>query len=118
MTPHSYKIVSTHAHEISGWTILFILLHSCAPNIVDMDNYVQSNLASMSFKNGEKLEDFHNRILRLQQEIILSGENKSPKRLIFLYMKEFSKKNKLKSLLEPNMIDLITFLDNNIKYAV
>ena len=29
MAPQSYKDVSTHAREISGWTILFRLLHSC-----------------------------------------------------------------------------------------
>ena len=27
MAPQAYKVVSTHAHEISGWTILSRLLH-------------------------------------------------------------------------------------------
>ena len=34
---------------------------------------VQSDLAILAFRNGEQLEYFSSRILRLQQEIILSG---------------------------------------------
>ena len=30
MAPQAYKFVSTHAHEVSGWTILYRLLHSLA----------------------------------------------------------------------------------------
>ena len=59
-----------------------------------MNGDVQSNLATLAFKNREQLEDFHRRILRLQQEIILSGEILSPTRLIFQYTKAFSKSNK------------------------
>ena len=31
MAPQTYKVVNTHAHEISGWKILSRLLHACAP---------------------------------------------------------------------------------------
>ena len=33
-------------------------------------------------------------------------------------MKALSKSDKLKGFIAPNMADLITFLDNNVKYAV
>ena len=38
--------------------------------------------------------------------------------IIFQYMKPLSKSNKLKALIEPNMIYLITFLDKNGNSAV
>ena len=81
MAPQAYKIVSTHAHEISGWTILSRLLHSRAPNLGGMNGNVKSDLATLAFRNGEQLEDFYSRILRLQQESMLSGEIVSPTRL-------------------------------------
>ena len=68
--------------------------------------------------NGEQLEDFHSRILRLQQEFMLYGEIVSPTRLLFQYMKALTKSEKLKAFIAPNMTDLITFLDNNGKSAV
>ena len=73
MTPKAYKVVSTHAHEISGWTILSRLLHSRGPHLGGINGDVQSDLATLAFKNGEQLEDFHSRILRLQQVIMLFG---------------------------------------------
>ena len=82
MAPQSYKIVSTHTHDISGWTILYRLLHSCAPHLGGMNGDVQSDISTLAFRNGEQLEDFHSRILRLQQEIMLSGEIVSPTRLL------------------------------------
>ena len=51
-----------------------------------------------AFRNGEKLEDFHIRILRLQQEDMLSGEIVSPTRLIFRYIKALAKSEKLKNV--------------------
>ena len=33
MAPHAYKVVSTDASEISGWTIISRLLHSLATNL-------------------------------------------------------------------------------------
>ena len=53
MAPQAYKIVSTHAHETSGWIILSRLLHSCAPHIGGMNGDVQSDLATLAFRNGE-----------------------------------------------------------------
>ena len=73
MAPQAYKVVSTHAHEISGWTILSRLLHSRAPHIGGINGDVQSDLSTLAFKNGEQLEDFHSRIIRLQQEIMIYG---------------------------------------------
>ena len=83
-----------------------------------MNRYVQSDLATLAFKNGEQLEDFHSRILRLQQEIMLSGEIVSPTRIIFQYMKALAKSEKLRAFIAPKMTYLITFLDNNVKSAV
>ena len=91
MTPQAYKIVSTHAHEISGWTILSIILHSREPHIGGTNGDVRSDLATLAFKNGEQLEDFHSRILKLQQENMLSGEIVSPTRLLLQYMKSLKK---------------------------
>ena len=73
MTPQYYKFFSTHAHEISGWNILIILLHSRAPHLVGMNGVVQFDIATLAFNNGEQLEYFHGRILIIQQEIMLSG---------------------------------------------
>ena len=67
MAPQAYKVVSTHAHEISGWTILSRILYSRAPHLGGMNGYVKSDLATLAFRNGEQLEYFHGRILRLQQ---------------------------------------------------
>ena len=79
---------------------------------------VQYDLATLAFKNGEQLEDLHNRILRLQQEIMLSREIVSPDRLLFQYMKALIKSEKLRAFIAPNMTDIITFLDNNRKSTV
>ena len=78
MAPQAYKIVSTHAHEISGWKILSRLLHPRAPHLGGMNGDDKSYIATLAFRNGEQLEDFYSRILRLQQEIMLYGENFSP----------------------------------------
>ena len=67
MAPQAYKVVSTYGHEILGWTILSRLIHSRAPHLGVMNGDVQSDLATLSFNNGEQLEDFHSRIIRLQQ---------------------------------------------------
>ena len=83
MEPQAYKIVSTNAHEISGWKILSIFLHSRSHNLGYMNDDVQYDLSTLAFKNGEQIEDFNSRILMLQQEISLSGENASPTRLLF-----------------------------------
>ena len=72
MSPQSYKVVNTHAHEISGWKILSRLIHSSAPNIGGMNGDIQSDLATLPLKKGEQLEDVHSIIIIIQQEIILS----------------------------------------------
>ena len=113
MTPQAYKIVNTHAHEISGWTILYRLLHSCAPNLGGMNGDVQSDLATLAFRSVEQLDDFHGRILRLQQEIMLSGEIFFYTRLLLHYIKEFTKSEKLRAFIAPKMTDIITLLDKN-----
>ena len=95
MEPQSYKVFSTHDHEISGFTILSRLIHSRALHIGGMNGDVQYDLATLAFKNGEQLEDFHSSILRLQQEIMLSGEIVSPTRLLFQYMKALENSEKL-----------------------
>ena len=115
MSPHSYKVVNTNDHEISGWKILSRPLHLRALHLGGMNGDDQPELYTLTFNNGEQVEFFRSRIIVLQQEIILSGENISPTRLIFQYTKEFSYRDKIKVFIAPKMTDLITFLDNNIK---
>ena len=83
MATQAYKVFSTHAHEISVWTILYRLLHTRAPHLGGMNGYVQSDLATLAFKNGEQLEDFHSRILRLQQENYALWRNFLPYQTFF-----------------------------------
>ena len=113
MTPQSYKVVSTHYHEISGWNILSIIIHSRYPHLGGMNGDVQKNLATLALNNGEQLEYFHSRIIRLQKEIMLSGEIFSPSILIFQYMKALTNSEKVRYFIAPNMTDIITFLENN-----
>ena len=87
MAPQAYKVVSTHDHEISGWTILSIILHSHVNHIAGMNVDVQSDLATLDFKNGEQLEYFNSRIITLQQRNMLSREIVSPTKIIFQCMK-------------------------------
>ena len=81
---------------------------------------VMFNMTSttMAFNNVEQFDGFNSRVIRLQQEITLSGENISPTRRFSKNMKALSKSDKLKELIATNMIDLIKFLDNNRKSAV
>ena len=118
MVPQAYKFVNTYTYKISVWKILSIILHARAHHIGGMNGDIQYDLSTLAFKNREQLGDFHSRIIRLQHEIVLSGETVSPTRLLFQYMKAFSNSNKLKSFIAPNMIYLITFLDNNGNSAV
>ena len=118
MEPQSYKVVSTYANEISGWNILSRLIDSSAPHLGGMNGDVQYYISTLAFKNGEKIEDFNIRILRFQQDIMLSGEIVSPTRLLLKYMKQLSNSDKLRAFIAPKMTSLITFLDNNRKYAV
>ena len=118
MAPQAYKVVSTHAHEISVWTILSRLLHPSAPYIGVMNGDVQYNLATLIFKNWEQLEYYQSSILRLQQENILYGEIFSTTRLLFCYMKALSKIVKLIVFIATKMTDIVTFLDNNRKSTV
>ena len=73
MAPQAYKFAITNAHEISRWTTIFRLLHSHDLHLLGINSNVQSDLSTLAFKNREQIEDFHSRILRLQQEIIFSG---------------------------------------------
>ena len=113
MVPQSYKVVNTHSHEISGRNILSRLLHARTPHLGGNNSGFRSDLAALPLNNGEKVYDLHSRIIILQQEIILSGENFPPARLLFQYIKEFSKSNKLKEFIVLKMTDIITFLDKN-----
>ena len=70
---HFYKVVVTHYHEITGCIILSRLIHIQATHIGEMNGYFQYELATLEFNNGEQLEYFHSRILRIWQEIKLSG---------------------------------------------
>ena len=83
-----------------------------------MNGDVQSDLVTLELNNGEKKEYLHSRIIRLQQEIILSGETVSPTIIILQYMKALSNSNKLKEFIAPKMTDIIKFLENNGKSDV
>ena len=113
-----YKVVTPHAHEMSGWKKLSRLIHSRYPNIEGMNGDVKSDLSTLMFKNGEQLENVHIIIITPQQEINLSGETISPTRLLFQYMKALSNSDNIKSFIDINMIYLIKLLDNNGKYSV
>ena len=108
MAPHSYKFVSTHAHEISGWKIPSRLIHSRAPNIGGMNFDDQSKLSTLAFNNAEQLKEFHSIIIILQQEIVLYVETVSPTIIIFYFVESLSKRDKPKALIAPNMTHLIT----------
>ena len=40
MSPQSFKFVTTHAHEISGWKILSGIIHEQTPNLGGMNGDV------------------------------------------------------------------------------
>ena len=96
----------------------FQTLHAEDPHLVGMNVYVQSELATMSFKKGEELKDIDITIFRLQQEISLSRETYFPKRILVQYMNALSKIYQIKLFLAPTTTELITFLDNNEKLDV
>ena len=83
-----------------------------------MNGDIQSDLATLAFKNGEQLEDFHRRILWLQQEIMRSWEIVSPTRLLLQYTNALTKSEKLRAFIAPKMTGLITFHDDNGKNSV
>ena len=58
MAHQAYNVVNTLAHEISVFTMLYILLHSRAPHLVGMNGDVQSDLDTIALNNGEKLKIF------------------------------------------------------------
>ena len=98
MAPQAYKVVRTHDYLISGWTILSRLLLYRATHLGVIKGDIQSNLATLMFKNEEELLDFRSIILRVKEEFMLSVENFSPTRLIFQYMKALLKSEKLRYL--------------------
>ena len=66
MAHQAYNIVIINSCGILGRTIISIIIHSRDPHIVGMNSGVQSDLATLTFKNGEQLEYFHIRIIILQ----------------------------------------------------
>ena len=118
METQSYKFVSTHAHEISGWNILSRPFHPSATHLGGMNGDVQSDLATLAFNNGEQLEYFHIIIIRLQQEIMILGEIVSPTRLLIQCMKALTKSEKLRAFIAPKMSDefktMFTVLSDSI----
>ena len=69
MEPQAYKVVNTHAHDISGCKIISRLIYARTTNIVGMNGGDQSDLSPLVFNNGEQHKDFHIIILRLQQKL-------------------------------------------------
>ena len=118
MSYQAYKVFTTHAHEILWRKIISILLLARDPNLGDTNGDVQSDLSSLAFNNRWQLEDFHRRIIRLQQEINLPGETDSPTRLLLQHMKVLSKKNEFTAFLATKMTYLNIFLDRNGKPSI
>ena len=83
-----------------------------------MNGDVQSDLSTLEFNNGEKMEYFHSIIIKLKQEIILSVETAYPTRLIFKYMKKFSDSDIPKAFIAPKMTYLIKLIDYNGNLSV
>ena len=83
-----------------------------------MDGGVKYDLSTLEFKNREKLEDFHGRILILQQKIMFYGETVFHIKLLFRYMKSLPKSERIKAFIAPKMIYLITLPDKKVKYEV
>ena len=52
MANQAYKVVNTHAREISGCKILSRLRHALAPHLGVINDDVQSELSTLAFKNG------------------------------------------------------------------
>ena len=80
-----------------------------------MNDDVQSDLYTLTFNNGEQLEYFHSRIIRLQQETNISGETVSSTKFLLQCMKEFTKCAKLNELIVPKMTNIIKFIYKNIR---
>ena len=84
MESQAYKVVSTHAHEISGWKILYIIIHSLAPHLGGVNGDVQSDIATLAFKNGEQIEyfiaefsDFNRKLSSLEKLYLLQDFSSS-----------------------------------------
>ena len=67
MAPQTKNEISTHAHEVSVWTILSILLNEGAPHLGVTNGNIQTDLVTLTFKQGEQLEDFHGKSIRMKQ---------------------------------------------------
>ena len=48
----AYKVVSPHAHEMSGWKKLSRLIHSRSPHIEGINGDAKSDLFILVLKNG------------------------------------------------------------------
>ena len=70
MEPQVYKFLNTHAHEISVWKILSIIIHALAHNIGGMNVDVQSDLSTPPFEKGEQLEYFIEELSDLINKLI------------------------------------------------
>ena len=84
MEPQAFKVVTTHTNKIFVCTILSITISDRYSHLGGMNGDVQTNLATLEFKKRKNDEVFHERILRLQQEISLSGEPVSPTRILLI----------------------------------
>ena len=67
MDSKAYKDVNNHSHEISGRIILSRHLYARTTHLVGMNGVVKSDLATLAFKIGEQLEDFHGRMIITKQ---------------------------------------------------
>ena len=68
MEPQTYKFITTHYHEVSWWNILSRILHERETHLGVINGDVQYDLDTLAFKQVEKLEKYHVRIIMLQQE--------------------------------------------------
>ena len=96
----------------------FFFFHARGTHLGGMNGNVQSDLATLKFQNGYQLGYFHSIVIRLKQEINLSGETVSPTRHLLQYTKVSSKSYKLKAYIALKMKDIITFPGNNGKWSI
>ena len=52
MANQAYKVVKTHAQEISVWTIIYIIIHVRAPILGRINCGIQYELSNLAFNNG------------------------------------------------------------------
>ena len=67
MVPLACKVVSTYSHDVSVWTIIYRLLHVIEPHLGGINDDIQHELDTLKSNQGDKVEELHGRIIRLNK---------------------------------------------------